>query len=75
MIGLESHRNSAFKNQRPFGGTIISIISGTCTYIINFVRSNFNNIDATLVKSLKRLSTPYLITVDSGNLEPVTHYL
>ena len=69
----DPHPDSTFKNQRPFGG---NIISSTCTYIINFARSNFNNIDATLMKSpLKGYSTHYLTIVDSGFLDPVTRYM
>ena len=69
----DPHPDSTFKNQRPFGG---NIISSTCTYIINFARSNFNNINTTLMKSpLKGYSTHYLTIVDSGFLDPVTRYM
>jgi DNA repair protein RadA len=69
----DPHPDSMFKNQRPFGG---KVISSTCTYIINFVRSNLDNINITLMKSpLKGYNSHYLTIVESGFLDPMTHYL
>jgi DNA repair protein RadA len=67
------HGDSMYKDPRPYGGNIISSV---CTYIVNFIRSNFNNIDTTLIKSpLRGHSNHYLTIVDSGFLDPITHYL
>jgi DNA repair protein RadA len=69
----DPHSDSGYKDPRPYGG---SVISSVCAYIINFARINFNNINATLMKSpIKGRSDHYLTIVDSGFLDPITHYL
>ena len=69
----DPHSDSRYKDPRPYGG---SIISSVCTYIIYFAHCSFDNIDANLMKSpIKGHSSHYLTIVDSGFLDPITHYL